>query len=922
MGVVYRARDERLQRDVAVKILSHSSLVDEERRKNFKQEAQLLARLNHPNIATIYDFDSDGDIDFLVMELLSGQTLSDKLRSGPLEQSLLTEYALNMCAGLAAAHAQGILHRDLKPGNLALTSDGRLKVLDFGLAKLLQSQPDDITRSMTMAGAVKGTLAYMAPEQLRGEDVDARADIYAAGAVMYEMATGKPAHCGEQPALLINAVLNERPLPPLRVQPTIKPALEAVILKALEKQPENRYQSVQDLISDLKQLGSAGKPVAVQQLLQARRRRLGFIAIAAAVLVFALAGWLVVRRHSPEFAAARRPVLLVGEFENRTGNSVFDNSLHEMFTASLEQSRVVQVYPASRVADALPRMGRTAGTPIDENTGLEICQRENLQGLLLGSIVKMGSKYVLMARIEAPSGAHIVTAEKFAEREDDIPARVDEIAEALRRKLGESLQSLRESSVPLAQVSSSSLQAVRYFTLGKEKLYHGADTEAAAMFSKALELDPNFAVAHEYLGYAYQHHSDYDNGDEQIRQAALLAGRVSEPERLRIMADYYSTLFDFDKECENYQLLTQIQPQDPSPYINLGYCEKERLNYAAAVKHTEKALEFVPRSAVSVNLATNLILDGDAGRALQVALSFNKDFSADVAAQTQLGRAYMALDRMDDAAKVFEDMIHRGGESQVKGLLCLADLKMAIGRYGEAENALRTAILAAERAKNGTAAAKARNALAEIMLGRGSSAQARRILDEVRLPPKSPSIEFVVAKSYAWSDALAPARKTAHDLDRLTQQHDVPALQALRYLLAAETALAKRDFPEAVKAAQKAVQYQPSTFAVETLARCYAAAGENALATQQYEIVVRSVGELMDDTRTESFEAPAFRRAADAHYSLGVLYEKLGRKDDARFHLQKFLGYWSHHDEDLPRYREAQRVLRNLPSSGVPTPAT
>src|SRR5437764_5707395 len=241
MGVVYRAHDEHLDRDVALKVIPPGSFVDDEKRRRFKHEALSLAKLNHPNIATIYDFDCDGNTDFLVMELLPGQSLANKLAAGPLPESVVIDFGIQMGEGLAAAHQQGILHRDLKPANLGLTAEGRLKILDFGLAKLLLSGPSDLTQHMTVEGMVRGTLPYMAPEQLRSEDVDARADVYAAGCVLYEMATGKCPHTEERNALLINAILNQSPALPTTANHAISPELEAVILNALENAPDSSY---------------------------------------------------------------------------------------------------------------------------------------------------------------------------------------------------------------------------------------------------------------------------------------------------------------------------------------------------------------------------------------------------------------------------------------------------------------------------------------------------------------------------------------------------------------------------------------------------------------------------------------------------------------------------------------------------------
>ncbi|MBV9341335.1 MAG: protein kinase [Acidobacteria bacterium] len=925
MGVVYRAHDERLNRDVALKVLPPGSLDDQDTRKRFKYEAQALARLNHPNIATVFEFDSDGTTDFIVMELLSGQTLASRLLAGRLSLDIVIKLGIQIAEGLAAAHDHGILHRDLKPGNLGLTADGqRVKILDFGIAKLMNPNPSDVTQSMTDIGIARGTLAYMAPEQLRGENLDGRADIYAAGSVLYEMATGKRSHAQAQTALLINAVLNETPTPPSRLNQEIGPELEAIILKALEKDPERRYSSARQLAADLERLRTSTIPVALHEAARRHSRRsLRPPMVAIGILALAVVAWQAWRRLRPHPIFTPRPILLVGEFENRTGEPMFDNTVREMLTSSLEQSHLVQVFPAVRVADVLQRMGRAPTQVIDENTAREISQREGLQAFLTGAIVRLARTYVLLARVESASGSNIMTAQASAASPDDIPAQVDNIAESVRRKLGESLQGLKEHSVPLEKVTSRSLDAVRYFTLGKQSLYSGDPSAAMLMFKKAIELDPRFAVAHEYLGITYHYLNQYDNSVEEIREAAQLAERVSEPERLRIMAAYSSTLLDLQKECENYQLLAQLQPLNPAPYVNLGVCNKDLYDYTLAVAFTEKALQLVPQSDVRINLASQLLGEGDTDSALKLAEGLAKEFANNLWAEAVLGRAYIAAGRFEDARQAFKSMMRIGPDAETAAQLSLADLAMSGGQYQDAAKQLKAAVESAERNHNAVAAAKARIALAETLFaGRHRPQAIRQVLAKLVPPPHAPALSVLLARMNAWNGHPQPAQKTVHDIETLITQHDVPALESLRYLLLAEISLAARSFPAAVEAAQNALTYQRSLVAVETLARCYAAAGQNSQAAQQYETLLNRENELMDDTRVEGFDEPAFRHGVEAHYRLAVLYQKMGDGAKARSHIQKFLAYWAHADADLAMYRDAQRRLRTLATGGVPTPAT
>ncbi|HEU5450969.1 MAG TPA: serine/threonine-protein kinase, partial [Terriglobales bacterium] len=266
MGEVYLARDLHLERDVAVKVLTAGTLAGEEARQRFRQEAFALSRLQHPNVATVHDFDSCNGTDFLVTEYVAGPTIADKVAWGPLPEKEVLELGLQLAEGLAAAHARQLIHRDIKPANLRVTAEGRLKILDFGLA-IPMAAPADVATTDHAVGAVAGTLQYMAPEQLQGAAPDARSDIYAAGAVLYEMATARAPFAATVPAALVDAILHQQPLPPSRLAPDLSPRCEEVILRALEKNPEHRFQSASDLLAALRRAVTAGsdahKSVAV-----------------------------------------------------------------------------------------------------------------------------------------------------------------------------------------------------------------------------------------------------------------------------------------------------------------------------------------------------------------------------------------------------------------------------------------------------------------------------------------------------------------------------------------------------------------------------------------------------------------------------------------------------------------------------------
>jgi tetratricopeptide (TPR) repeat protein len=929
MGVVFRAHDDRLQRDVAVKVLPPGAFVDDAARKRFKQEALALAKLNHPNIATVFDFDCDHGRDFLVMELLTGETVSDLLKDGPFPRQKLLKFAAGMAEGLAAAHEQGIVHRDLKPGNLGLSAEGRVKLLDFGLAKLLDSGPLDATQSITGVG-VAGTLPYMSPEQLMGEKIDARSDIYAAGAVLYQMATGKRPH-PEHGVALIDAILHKNPPLPSALNPRVDPALEAVIVKAMDKDPNLRYQSARELLVDLERLTVASVTVASQEIARRRRKKLrpsAWVGILSVVLAGLAVGlWLKLGR-GPRVGSAQkaadRAVILVGEFENRTGEPVFDSTLREMFSAALQQSPRLAVFPPSRTADILQTMGRSPAEKITEAVGREIVQRGGLQGVLLGSISRIGTRYLLNARAENAGGDTILDVADSVASVDDVPALVDRVAEQLRQKIGESKASVQKNSIPLAQVTSPSLEALRYYTLGKQTFYGGDLREAEELLKKALEKDPSFAMAQDYLGLVYEQLHDFDNEIQHLHEASLFVGKISEPEKLKILGDYYDTIMDFEKGCGNYQVLADTQPADPSPLINLGVCYQQTFKFADSVAATRRALVMVPKTRVRINLASQLFLKGDTEQALQLAEPLSKEYPGDVHAQSTLGAIYEGVNRTEDARKVFENMVSTGGNAETQGHLLLADLDLGVGHASDATDELNKTVVAAQKSGDGSSVAAAKIRLAEI-LARSSPTKAKRVLAETTLSQWSPALTLLLGRASLWANDFEPANRALHSLDRLIQENDVPALEGVRSLLQAEIALREKKYARAVDAAQKAVAYQNSPLAVETLARCYEGAGKTEEAAQQYALVLSRKNERIGDIRVESLDVPGFHRVVEDYYRLGVLDQNLGRNADATSQLQKFISYAPSPDPSLEIFRDAQRRLRRLTampeSKGTPTAA-
>ncbi len=505
MGEVYRARDEHLARDVAIKVLPPGTLIDEPARRRFHKEALILSQLNHPNIATIHDFDTEEGVDFLVMEYVPGTTLGKKVEGGPLPQKEVLRLGLQLAEGLVAAHDQGVVHRDLKPDNLRLTNDGKLKILDFGLAKLRAPvSASAATESLSEAGGLTGTLPYMAPEQLLGEQVDARTDIHAAGMVLYEMATGHYPFAGTDSSQIISAILRKLPRAPTAVNPQVSPELERIISKCLEKEPDNRYQSAKELGIDLRRLlaPSTDKEIEVP----VRRKRLWGIAFAIALVVAAgaIAWRIYVYLHPKPGLLSANDTIVIADLENKTSDAVFDGTLKQGLLVQLGQSPFFNIVPDNRVRLTLQQMGRSPRDILNDQVALEVCRRNQSKALIGGSIASVGTRYILAVKaVNCVSGAALAEEQSEVSKKEDVLDALGKQGNIVRRRLGESLASIAKFDVPIYQATTPSLDALQAYSFGVQQHNQGSNQSAIVLYKRAVELDPGFASAYAALSAVY-----------------------------------------------------------------------------------------------------------------------------------------------------------------------------------------------------------------------------------------------------------------------------------------------------------------------------------------------------------------------------------------------------------------------------------
>lgn len=570
MGVVFRAHDEQLDRDVAIKVLPSGSLADENARKRFRKEALSLARLNHPNIATVHEFGSEHGVDFLVTEYIVGITLDAKLASGLLPSDEVISLGLQLAAGLAAAHVQGVVHRDLKPGNLRITTDGRLKILDFGLAQFMPRASEmGATVTMSQSQETSGTMPYMSPEQLRGEVADARSDVWAAGAVLYEMATAQRPFPQSVPALLINAILNQRPERPGKIAP-MPAGLETVILKALERDPSQRYQSAEELGRDLAH--PPGPSVAAAKTASNRPLLAGLIATAALVCVFAIIGYVLLHHRAtqtsaPSAISRRRSIAVLG-FKNLSGTadkSWLSTALSEMLTTELSQGDQLRTIPGESVALMKASLSLPDADSFSQQTLTRIRQNLGSDDVVLGSYLTLGNGLLrLDVRLQDAVAGEILATISEKGSESEIDNLVGKAGAELRSKLGIGELSDAQSAEVRASLPSNP-EAARLYSIGLQKLRLFDAVSARASLEKAIELAPEHAPTHSALAEALSLLGYQSKAQEQAKRALELSEQssgISREEKLLIEGQAHQLLAERPQAVESFQALSKFFPDN------------------------------------------------------------------------------------------------------------------------------------------------------------------------------------------------------------------------------------------------------------------------------------------------------------------------------------------------------------------------
>ncbi|HEY4363272.1 MAG TPA: protein kinase [Bryobacteraceae bacterium] len=912
MGEVYRARDTRLDRDVAIKVLPQAFATDAARER-FQREARAASALNHPHICVVHDLGESAGHPYLVMELLDGQTLRERIAEKPLDIPDAVALVLEVADALETAHAKGIIHRDIKPANIFINERGHAKVLDFGLAKYasLTDTNASTLEMLTEPGTAMGTVAYMSPEQARGQNVDAGTDLWSLGVVLYEMVTGVGPFEGPTSPLIFDALLNKTPVPPHERNPKVPAELERIISELLEKDRALRYPSAAELRVDLERLQAGSAPAARHAT---RGSWLKYAAAAAGTLVLAAAGFFLWQQHARARQLTDKDTIVLADFKNTTDDPVFDETLRQGLAADLEQSPFLSMISDQRIRKMLTLMQRSPDTKLTPEIAQEVCVRSGSAAVLEGSLAAVGNQYVLGFRARNCRNGDILDYQQVqVAKKEEVLTALGQIAGRFRTRAGESLAMVKDHQIPLIEATTSSLEALQAYSEAQAVNISKGSGPAVPLFNRAVELDPSFALASAHLGLSYSNIGESVLAADSLKKAYDLRNRTSDPEKFFISANYERVVTgNMEKAAQIGESWAQTYPRDVRAHSQWSGALRRTGRFDRAVEESSKAIAVEPD-----------IVFGYEGQALNY-LYLERPEEADkmllMALDRKLQSSYFFLLRYQvaflrgDADAMQRQVALARDRPDTDDAMALAQALVAAysGRLQRARDLSRHAVDLAMRGGNRERAAtfEAAAAVYESLFGNAKEAQARAT-GALELS-RGRDVEFAAAFAEAQLGNMADSQKLATDLNRRFPENGSVQYQYLPALLAL-AALREGDPQKAERQLQSAERYDlaPNELSLNAFygamypayvrGEAFLLEGNGAAAAAEFQKLIDHRGIVLADPI-----------AALARLKIAEAWHKAGNDAKAKAAYRDFLALWKDADKDLPILLQATRESDSL----------